>query len=333
MKMFIFTFGCKVNQYDGQILREGFEGENCKIVDRLSDSSVVLINSCAVTSRAERDVYKLSKRALKEGKRVIITGCFTDELRRKIINLSPEVKFCNDKDKLLKKPPSGITYFYKHTRAFIKIQDGCDAFCSYCIVPFLRNKIFSRKPDDILSEIKGFVAKGCPEVVICGIRLGKYNYAGVDLSSLIEMILSLNGDFKIKLSSIELNDISDQLIQLIKKSPRIIKHLHIPLQSGSTRILHLMNRKYTPEEFYSRIISIKREIPEMIFTTDVMVGFPSEEESDFFDTLKLVKEIGFKKVHVFPFSPRPYTKASQIKPFVQPNEIKRRSKILLSLYQ
>jgi threonylcarbamoyladenosine tRNA methylthiotransferase MtaB len=204
----------------------------------------------------------------------------------------------------------------KHTRHFIKIQDGCEQNCTYCIIPLVRGKYTSKMPDDIVNEIKFVQSIGLEEVVLTGIHLGNYgvdlnlnNSNEFNLAKLLNTIIKTTNIKRIRLSSIEINEISPELIEIIKKNKNVASHLHIPLQSGSNKILQLMKRPYDIEFFSSKINQIKKEIPDISITTDVMVGFPNEDEEDFNDTIKVVKEIKFSKVHVFKFSKREGTVA------------------------
>jgi threonylcarbamoyladenosine tRNA methylthiotransferase MtaB len=217
-------------------------------------------------------------------------------------------------------------------RAYLVIQNGCDNFCSYCIVPYLRGEPKSRPLEDILKEIKELVNYGFKEIVLCGIRLGKYGRDLEDntsLTSLLREILKWEGDFRFRLSSIEPMDFDEELLHLVSH-PKLCPHFHIPLQSGSDRILKLMGRSYTSSDFLSLVKEIRERVPLVNITTDVIVGFPSESEEDFLQTLRVCEEAGFGKIHIFPFSPRPGTKAEKWEDV--PWEIKKeRVRVLQSL--
>lgn len=228
-----------------------------------------------------------------------------------------------------------------HTRALIKIQDGCEQGCSYCVVPMVRGGYRSVQPADIIYRIKNFEEKGFEEVVLTGIHIGKYGidlhdyyepkdgeYEVKNLFDLLNKIINSTGIKRIRLSSIEICEIDSGIIDLICKNKRIAPHLHIPLQSGSNKILRLMERPYTREYFLGKVGLIKEKVPHISITTDVMVGFPGEEEEDFLDTVDLVRRVSFSKLHVFKYSPRPCTRASKMKDHVPENIKTYRSRYL-----
>ena len=217
---------------------------------------------------------------------------------------------------------------FSKTRAFLKIEDGCNNFCSYCIIPYTRGPIRSKNANDVINEINKIVENGYKEVVLTGIHTGKYNDNGIDFTDLIKMILSQTNIARLRISSIELNEITDEFLELLKTNKVLAEHLHLPLQAGSNHILKLMNRHYTREEFINRVLQIKEIKPDISITTDIIVGFPEETDDDFTDTLDLCKVVGFAKIHAFPFSLRKGTKAETLKPV--PDKVKndRMSKLL-----
>ncbi|MDI6641490.1 MAG: radical SAM protein, partial [Elusimicrobiota bacterium] len=231
---------------------------------------------------------------------------------------------------------SHISYFYNHSRAFVKIQDGCDAFCSYCIVPFVRPKLYNKPREVVFEEIQSLVRNGYKSIVLCGIRLGKYrdttnnsNFT-YGLTELVEDILKLESQVQIEFSSLEIGEISEQLIELIaSKKNRIIRHLHIPLQSADNKILKLQKRPYTVEEFQDKLDRIRYKITDISITTDVMVGFPTETREQFENTMKFITQNKFSKLHIFRYSDRPKTLASSFLPKVPSQEVKLRAKKLL----
>ncbi|PIX52921.1 MAG: tRNA (N(6)-L-threonylcarbamoyladenosine(37)-C(2))-methylthiotransferase MtaB, partial [Candidatus Aquicultor secundus] len=198
-----------------------------------------------------------------------------------------------------------------HTRSLVKVQDGCNNFCSYCIVPYARGDLWSRPEGEVISEVSRLVAGGTQEVVLTGIHLGLYGAGGsTDLGSLLTRLIDIRGLGRIRLSSIELNEVSPAIVELIVESGKICNHLHIPLQSGSNDVLARMNRHYTAEAFVERTAELKRRIPNLALTTDVIVGFPAETERDFESSARLIETVGFSKLHVFKFSPRKGTPAA-----------------------
>jgi threonylcarbamoyladenosine tRNA methylthiotransferase MtaB len=319
---------------------------------------VCVLNTCAVTATAEAKSRKLIRRFIREnpGSRLIVTGCLAqakpDEVRKL---LRKEDMVVGNKEKggiaemigkleIASLSPArtgrGSSRYDKkdgspRTRAFVKIQDGCNNFCSYCIVPFLRSEMWSKPLEDVDREVRELVSNGYQEVVLTGINLGKYFFTQktqrINLVNLIEQLIKIEGIERIRLSSIELEDVSDGLIDLIAKNPVICPHLHIPLQSGSDRVIKLMKRHYTSGDFIKRVDLLKSRIKNPAITTDIIVGFPGESEDDFRQTLAVCKDAGFSKIHIFPFSPRPGTAASGMKEVVKRDIIKKRYNILNNL--
>ena len=220
---------------------------------------------------------------------------------------------------------------FDHTRAFVKIQDGCNNFCSYCIIPYTRGGLRSKNKDLVLEEIKSLVDKGHKEIVLTGIHTGSYNDNGYDLSNLLKDILKIEGLKRLRLSSIEITEINNDIIDLIKNNQIFVSHLHIPLQSGSNKILSLMNRKYDINYFINKVNEIRKVRPDISLTTDVIVGFPNETEEDFKEMIENIKKINFSKLHVFPYSLREGTKAALMENQIDDNTKKERAHRLLEL--
>lgn len=334
MKVSVFSFGCKVNQYESQLMRDIFSLNGYQVSEN-GNFDLAVINSCCVTSKAEKHCRNLIKKLLMNGKEVWLTGCWIKKDERKIKELFSMVKLI-DKEFLLTsffpKEVKTITRFSSHTRAFIKIEDGCENFCSYCIIPYVRGKVKSRNEEEIILEVKNLSENGYSEFVFTGVNLGVYGSdTDTDLVSLLQKIFSINKVKRVRLSSIELFNVSDELIDFLSENEKFCPHFHIPLQSGSDRILKLMKRKYTVKKYLKLIEKIKKKLPSVTFTTDVMVGFPGEEESDFEKTCKVVEKVGFLKVHVFPFSVREGTSAERLQGVVAAGEKKERVKRLLYL--
>ena len=302
------TVGCKVNQYDTQVIREQFLNLGFKELENHLPADTYVINTCTVTHRADSDSLNLIRRAKRENPRakIIVTGCLTELDKDKIKKVDSEVV-------IVKKKINGISYFKGHTRAFLKIQDGCNNFCSYCKVFLVRGRSQSRPLEQILPEAVNLVKNGFKEIVLSGICLGSY---GKDLEpkiSLVDVINALENIgalLRIRLSSIEAGDVSEELIHKIAQSKKVCRHLHIPIQSGDDEILKRMNRNYCRREYLNLIQKIKQQIPQIAITTDVLVGFPTETEIHFQNTLSLVKEICPIKVHIFPYSRRKGTPAA-----------------------
>jgi threonylcarbamoyladenosine tRNA methylthiotransferase MtaB len=335
-----YTLGCKVNQYETQAIREQFLNAGFKELSNSQPADIYVINTCTVTHRADSDSFNLIRRAKRENSKaeIIAVGCLTELDEDKIKNIDREILIIKNKDKnkiierlnikqLITHNSQHITYFKGHTRAFLKIQDGCNNFCSYCKVPLVRGASRSRPLDEIIQEASKLVKNGFQEIVLSGICLGAY---GRDLSSLlnlvdvIEALENIEGLLRIRLSSIEAGDVQDALIQKIAKSKKLCRHLHIPIQSGDDEILKKMNRSYTKDDYLNLIKNIKNRIPEMAITTDVMVGFPGETEENFQNTLNLIKEILPLRTHIFPYSPREGTLAFNLKDKINSETAKER---------
>lgn len=324
-----YTLGCKVNQYETQAIREQFQRAGFREIEDNAQACVCVINTCTVTHRADSHSLYFIRRAYRQnpGARIVVTGCLTQFDAGKIAAIPGVSLIVRNEDKhrilsllddrlatgySLLATPLGITYFKNHTRAFLKIQDGCNYRCSYCKVALARGRSRSKPLSGIKNEAASLVKKGYKEIVLCGVCLGSYGkdlVPRLSLTKVIEELKRLPGCFRIRLSSIELNDITDDLIHIVSESDRLCRHLHIPLQSGDREILRLMNRAYSPEQYLELIERTRRYIPEISITTDAMVGFPGETETAFRNTVELIKEIGPLRVHIFPYSKRENTPA------------------------
>lgn len=327
----LYTFGCKVNQYETQQLREYFSRHGYALIDK-GPADCAVINSCTVTASADRQCRQLVRKILRDtpGCRVIVTGCYAARSAAELSGLDPRVEVVTDKYELLDGVPhAAITAFDGHSRAFVKVQDGCDAFCSYCIVPHVRSTLWSRPLADIINEVRLLTEQGYPEIVLTGIHLGRH---ADGLPVILRHILSLPGDFRVRLSSIEALEISDDLLSLMKSEQRrICPHVHVPLQSGSDDILARMNRRYSAAQFKAVIDKVLTALPEAGITTDVIVGFPGEREEDFAATRALLSAGHFSRLHVFPYSPREGTPAAGFPGQIPPAVVKERSRTLAAL--
>jgi threonylcarbamoyladenosine tRNA methylthiotransferase MtaB len=334
MKTFsIVTLGCKVNAYESEYYREVLTQKNYIEVDDFEDSDLIIINTCTVTNQASfKSRQKINQaKKLNPSAKLVVVGCYVqsnhEELKEKynidlLIGNKNKDRFAELIETIETELPSDfsmpkvfenipITNFKNKTRAFLKIQDGCNQFCSYCIIPYTRGRERSLPQDDVINMVKQ-LEKEHLEIVLAGIHTGKY---GTDLKStlseLIQRILNETKIERIRLSSIDINEVDDQLIDLIKNNSRLAHHLHISLQSGDDEVLKLMNRPYTTAYFKQRIQQIRKEIPNISISTDLIVGFSNETEERFVNTLKFIDEIGFSFLHVFPYSIRKFTKAAQ----------------------
>ena len=358
MKTFtVYNLGCKVNAYElsaisSLLIKEGFKEDS-------NNPDVVIINTCSVTATADqksrqhiRKMQKLFPHSV-----IAVMGCYSqgnhkfisEEIkptillgtshRKEVVDLIKKALIeggnyivIDENTRQFDYEELGITSYTENVRAFLKIQDGCNNFCTYCIVPYRRGKMRSRSKENIVKEATYLVEQGYQEIVLSGIHVGGY---GQDLrdcsfSSLVETLSNISGLKSLRISSIEESEIDETLIKLIQTKDNLAKHLHIPLQSGSNHVLKMMNRKYTREQFIEKIKYIKSLIPDIMISGDVIVGFPQEAEEDFNDTFELCEEC-FDMLHVFPYSMRPGTVAAKMDGQISPDIKKQRSKALLNL--
>jgi len=311
MKVRIFTFGCKVNQYESQWLREAFASRGDEISEE-DDFDLALVNTCCVTAKAEKDARILVRRLLREGKMVQITGCIPEKPEGFCLRdySDAEILRRHKVYSLFPKADRKISSFSGHTRAFVKIEDGCNNRCAYCIVPLVRGPVRTRREKEILGEAAGLISAGYRELVLTGVNLGSYGEeTGTSLSRLLPKLAENPLLKRIRLSSIELPHITPLLLSTLSQIPAFCPSFHIPLQSGSDRILSLMGRSYCAAEFLDTVFRIKDLFPSALFTTDVMVAFPGESDSDIEATCDIIRKVGFFRCHLFPFSPREGTRA------------------------
>ena len=331
MKFKIITLGCKVNTYESNVMRDALLNNGYIETDSVAD--LYIINTCTVTNTSDNKSMKMirSVRRQNENAIILVCGCMTqviesydhidadiiigNKYKGSIIPLIDEFK--NNHKKIIKVTDimnsefeSMILNNFNKTRAFVKIEDGCENYCSYCIIPYARGKVRSKEPSLVIEEINNLVKDGHKEVVLTGIHTGHY---GADLKDysfarLLKEIVKINGLERLRISSIEITELNDEVLEVLKNNKIIVSHLHVPLQSGSNEILKLMNRKYDKEYFINKIEEIRGIRPEISITTDIIVGFPGETEELFNETLDTVNKIKFSKIHVFPFSLRKGTK-------------------------
>ncbi len=333
-----YTSGCKVNQYETQEIRERFLEAGFVEVKAKEIADIYVVNTCTVTAKADKDSLYFIHRSHRENPRakIIVTGCLAELDRKKVkaqVGVSLVVSNL-DKTKIVsklarqrKKPKEGISFFEGHTRAFLKVQDGCDNSCSYCRVPLARGASRSRKFNDIILEAGRLVENGFKEIVLTGICLGSYGKdlkPQKDLTDLIRALEYINGLLRIRLSSIEAVDVTDKLIRHMVVSSKLCRHLHIPIQSGDDQVLKKMHRSYSCRDYLKLIKKIKKRVRGVAITTDVLVGFPQEDEVNFKNTLLLIKKISPLRTHIFPFSPRPGTAADNFPGIPQESVVKER---------
>jgi threonylcarbamoyladenosine tRNA methylthiotransferase MtaB len=326
---YIYTFGCKVNQYESQLISEKFKKNNLKRTWCIEKANLIIINSCTVTEHADRKCIYLLRKLTKTfpATKIILTGCFSNNQTVYLQNLFQNVSIITDKTKLF--DTYTISSFDSHSRAFIKIQDGCKDFCSYCIIPYIRNVLHSKKQDVVISELKTLLDHGYFEIVLTGINIGKYKYG---LSDLLERIINIPLKFRIRISSIELNTLDNKIINMMLNYPtQICRHLHVPLQSGSNEILKLMNRKYSTKDYLIKINDIFSKIPDLTLTTDIITGFPGETNKHHDETCNLIEQVKFAKLNIFKYSDRRGTQASLLKNKVNIDNVNKRAQELLAL--
>ena len=343
----ILSLGCKVNTYESEYIRNILEQRGYEIKDFTDKCDIYIINTCTVTNTSDTKSSKMLRRARKENPDAIIVamGCFIESNKDNPIPGIDIVIGNRDKDKVpdlideylknkeriirLYKGRTDIfedmyiTNFPGRTRAFVKIQDGCDNFCSYCIIPFVRGKCRSKDKDKVIEEITTLVNNGYKEVVLTGIHTGSYGRdLDISFADLLNEIIKIKGLKRLRISSIEATELNEDVLNILKNSNIIVDHLHIPLQAGSNEILKSMNRKYDLKYFEDKIAEIRSIRPDISITTDIIVGFPGETEELFKETLNTVKRINFSKVHVFPYSERKGTKSERL-PNKIPSNIKK----------
>ena len=346
-KVSFITLGCKVNQYDSDAMRTLFIHRGYKPVEHSEVADVYIINTCSVTSIGDRKSRQVIRKIRRNNPDAVIaaTGCYAqvapEELekmgdvdvivghqdRNKIVDYIEEAEKSEKtvnavKDIMLIREYENLTVDPEgevKARAFVKVQEGCDNYCTFCIIPYARGRLKSRKQEDAVDEIKKLVEKGYREVVLTGIHLGNYGKDlrnGTSLSTLVSELLKIPNLLRIRLGSIESVELSDELINIIKNEKRVCHHLHLPLQSGSDAVLKSMNRHYRLRQYKDLIAMLREKIPNLALTTDLIVGFPGETEENFKETLNTLHELKFSAIHVFPFSKRTGTPAA-----MYPNQI------------
>ncbi|PKM84791.1 MAG: tRNA (N(6)-L-threonylcarbamoyladenosine(37)-C(2))-methylthiotransferase MtaB [Firmicutes bacterium HGW-Firmicutes-11] len=366
MKIAFYTIGCKVNQYETQALREQFIAKGYVPVAEGERADVYVINTCTVTNLADRKSRQYIRRARKINPEAVIAvvGCFvqanpeeamsieeidilagtneksklSDYVAQFLTNKREKISHIKTRDDLLYYEETGIvTSMDSRTRAYLKIQEGCDRFCSYCIIPYARGGVRSRSEEEIVSEAAGLLAQGFKELVLTGINTALYGREDKDagqgpnlrLERLLKRLSDLPGDFRIRLGSLEPTVVDAEGAKRLLQFPKLCHHLHLSLQSGSFKTLQRMNRHYHPEGYREIVRVLRQEDKYFGLTTDIIVGFPGETEEEFSETLALVNDIKFLKVHVFPYSKRKGTPAAEMKDQVS-SEVKKDRSVRLS---
>lgn len=356
----ILTLGCKVNQYESEAMSELFESRGYRQVENDDISDVYIVNTCTVTNLSDRKSRQFIRKSKKNNPDsvVAVVGCYSqvspDEVknidgvdvvvgtteRDRIVDLIEESKENNEKINIVKnlknvREFANTTNFDSNnrTRAYMKVQDGCNRFCTYCIIPFARGPIRSRTIEDSVREARTLADRGFKEIVLTGIHIGSFgkDLGDMRLIDLIEAIAEVDGIERIRLSSVEPLIITDEFMERAVKTGKLCDHFHLSLQSGSNNILKAMNRRYTREEYIEKAKIIRKYMPHAGLTTDIIVGFPGESDEDFEDSMNIVKEVGFSRIHVFKYSKRKNTKAAEMKNQIDGNIKKERSEKLIAL--
>lgn len=356
----LHTLGCRLNQAETAVLGERLRQDGYRLVPFGQPTDLLVLNTCSVTEDAERTSRYLIRKTLKHSPKafIAVTGCYAqtgpDGLKKQAgIDLIVGNQYKLDLPTYL--PPSDRLYKQASpvvhrtktiapedfelpeygapdsTRAPLKIQDGCSTMCSFCLIPFARGRERSRLLDDLLREAEFLAARGVREIVLTGVNIGQYRQAGTDLCAVIARLETIPGLERIRISSIEPTTVTDQLLDLMASSSKLCPYLHIPLQSGDDSILAAMNRSYSAQEYERLIERALRTVPQLGLGTDIMVGFPGENETAFANTLKLATELPFAYFHVFPFSPRPGTAAVKLASSVNAAQLKKRTAVLTDL--
>ena len=358
---FLHSLGCKVNSYETAAVGTILEAGGFSQTGVLEDAGIIVLNTCSVTGKADQKSRQhiSSFRKRNSDSILIVMGCYSQTHAEQAIELGADIvlgaasrssvlslidRFLTERKPIIELSPSirretyeelGATAFCENARAYLKVQDGCDNFCSYCLIPFLRGNSRSRDPRAVVEEAMALTSSGYQEIIITGIHIGTY---GKDLAEgafrlpdLIEAILNKCPTLpRLRISSIEESEIDERFLSLLKKEPRIADHLHIPLQSGSQGVLERMKRHYTTDAFLAKLSAIRATRPEIAITTDVIAGFPGETEKEWEETKEFCRRAAFAEIHVFPYSARPGTAASRLKD-TDPGTKKSRVKELLAL--
>ncbi|WP_028043840.1 tRNA (N(6)-L-threonylcarbamoyladenosine(37)-C(2))-methylthiotransferase MtaB [Candidatus Stoquefichus massiliensis] len=337
------TLGCKVNTYESEAMLKLFHQDGYQEVDFKEEADVYVINTCTVTNTGDSKSRQMIRKAIRQNPNAIVcvVGCYSQVASEEVIAIEGVkvvlgtqyrqriVEFVKEYEKT-KQPvihiadvmnlstfeDLDIDEFTKNTRAFLKIQDGCNNFCTYCIIPYARGRVRSRKPESVLMQAQKLVDHGFVEIVLTGIHTAGYGqdlegYSFYDL--LVDLTTQIKGLKRLRISSIEMSQITHEIIDLIATSPIVVDHLHIPIQAGCDATLKRMNRHYTTSEFADKLNELKTKLPTLSVTTDVIVGFPGETDEEFEMTYRWIQEMHFNQLHVFPYSRRQGTPAAKMK--------------------
>lgn len=352
----ICTLGCKVNTYESNVMKDKLENSGYREINE-DFADIYIINTCTVTDTSAHKSLKVVRQCLRKNKEAIIVvcGCMVqvepekaklegvsiligNYHKSKIVELIEQFKRTHEViyaiENIMECPfETMMLNNFNRTRAFVKIEDGCENYCSYCIIPYARGKVRSKRPELVLEEIRTLVEQGHKEIVLTGIHTGHY---GADLgeyhfSNLLEELITIEGLERLRISSIEITEIDEEVLRVMKNSSIIVNHLHIPIQSGSNFILKNMNRKYDKQYFIRKVEEIRSIRPDISLSTDLIVGFPGETEELFQETIETIQKIKFSKIHVFPFSLRKGTKAEELPNHLDEKTKKERVKVMMDI--
>lgn len=350
MKIAFKTLGCRLNQFETDALVAQFHRHDYEIVDYREEADVYIVNTCTVTNQGDAKSRKAIYQATRKEHQpvVVVTGCMVNGQKEQMQKMNGVTYFVENAQKtsifnLVDAHFKGETHTPEeysknlfgfeaadktlHTRSFIKIQDGCDNFCTFCIVPRVRGRASSRPANEIINNIKQVVDYGFKEVVLTGVNLGRYDDHGTNFESLVEKIIDVPGDFRLRISSIEPEGFGDKLFGLFEH-PKLMPQLHLCLQSGSDKILLQMRRFYTVQTFMNMVEKVRGRYPDFNFTTDIIVGFPGETEADFEDSVRIAREAAFSHIHTFKYSKRDATRAARMDDQVSEKIKNKRSRII-----
>lgn len=355
MKFNIVTFGCKVNQYESNMMKERMLSSNFFYVENMNEANIIIVNTCSVTNVADKKCLKMIRRIKREypNSILVVAGCSSQNKQEIYENLDIDILIGNkDKSKIdvllkeyIETHKRYVKFYndrnlefedmlisdYNHIRAFIKIEDGCDNFCSYCIIPYVRGSVRSKNFETVIKEAKLLTQKGHKEIVLTGIHTGHYMDNNHDLTDLINELSKIDDLLRIRISSIEITELNDKFLNMLSENKKVCDHLHIPLQAGSNEILKRMNRKYDLKYYEDKINKIRMIRPDISITTDIIVGFPYETDELFNETLEFSRKMNFSKIHVFPYSIRLGTSAANMPNQVDESIKKERVKKLMDL--
>jgi len=351
----VISMGCKVNYYETECMSRILTMNGLKRLTEKDETDIAIINTCTVTEEASRKSKQMIRRCINKIKSniVIVSGCLAqiDTEIEKIDGVNIVLgtsnkgliydcikEYLKTKENIINRDKDifhssfeeyTIDKFDAHTRAFLKVEDGCTNFCSYCIIPYARGNVRSKPLNKIIEEAKELVSNGHKEIVVTGIDTGSYGRdLGITFYDLLKELDKIEGLLRIRISSLEISQLNENIIELIKNSAKIVKHIHIPLQSGSDRILKLMNRHYDRTYFIDKVKEIREKIDNISITTDFIVGFPTETDDDFNESLDTLNKINFETIHTFPYSKRNGTKASLLTEVTSDKKKERSKKVL-----